>query len=140
MSLVLDASLTLSWYFEDERTDADDAVMDRVAAGGAIVPVIWRYEVANGFLVAMRRRRIYAAYRDASLADLARLPIAIDRSGDALAWTAALRLADRFGLTVYEAAYLELADRRGMPLASKDRALHAAASSLTIDVIGTATG
>lgn len=127
--------MTLSWYFEDERTDAADAVMDQVAQTGAVVPVLWRYEVANGFLTAIRRKRIDAAYRAASLADLRLLPIIIDEAGDATAWTTTLGLADRFGLTMYDAVYLELADRRSLALATGDRALRAAAQALTIDVL-----
>ena len=136
MSIVLDASLTLSWYFEDERTDGGDAVMAVVAAEGAIVPALWRYEVANGFLVAIRRRRIDAAYRDASLADLRLFPITVDRADDHTARTATLGLADRFGLTIYDAAYLEIADRLGLAIGTTDRQLRAAASSLAIQVLG----
>jgi predicted nucleic acid-binding protein len=136
VSLVLDASLTLSWYFEDERTSTGDAVMDRVAIDGAFVPSLWRYEVANGFLKAIRRKRIVAAYRDASLAELRHLPITVDRSGDDMTWTATLALADRFQLSIYDAAYLELAERRVLPLATGDRALGAAAQSLELAVLG----
>ena len=78
MSVVLDASLTLSWYFEDERTPAIDAVLDRVTEDGAITPGLWRLEVANGLRMAMRRKRIDAAFRDRALAHLGELPI--DRS------------------------------------------------------------
>jgi predicted nucleic acid-binding protein len=136
MTLVLDASLTLSWYFEDERTDDGDALLDRVAGSGAIVPGLWRYEVANGFLTAIRRKRIDSAYRDASLADLRLFPITVDSESEAVLWTATLRVADRFGLTIYDAAYVELADRRGLPLATRDRAMREAAGALTIEVLG----
>ena len=67
MSLVIDASMTLSWYFEDERTPARMAVLSQVVEAGAVVPALWRLEVLNGLQVAMRRGRITAAYRDASL-------------------------------------------------------------------------
>jgi len=136
VSLVLDASLTLSWYFEDEQTPVGEAVMDRVAMEGAFVPSLWRYEVANGFLRAIRRKRIFAAYRDASLAELRHLPITIDRIGDDMTWTATLALADRFQLSIYDAAYLELAKRRGLPLATGDQALGAAAQTLELTVLG----
>ena len=135
MSLVLDASLTLGWYFEDERSRIGDAVLDRVAEEGAVVPALWRYEVANGLQMAVRRKRIDALYRDASLAELRLLPIAVDDAGDELAWTVTLALADRFGLTVYDAAYLELAYRRHLPLATADRALRAAARALTVELV-----
>lgn len=137
MSFVLDASATLAWYFEDERTVDSEAVLDQVAASGALVPLIWRYEVANGLLVAVRRGRIAADYRDASLADLDRFPITIDRGGvDGVAWAATLSLADRLGLTVYDAAYVELARRRGLLLATRDRAMRGAARSLAIGLLG----
>jgi len=136
VSLVLDASSTLSWYFEDERTNASEALMEQVAVDGAVVPLIWRYEVANGLLMAIRRKRIEIAYRDASLAELRLFPITVDRSDDGAAWTSTLGLADRFGLTIYNAAYLELANRLGLALATGDRALRAAAQALTIDVLG----
>ena len=135
MSLVLDASLTLGWYFEDKRSRVGDAVLDRVAEEGAAVPALWRYEVANGLQMAVRRKRIDAPYREASLAELRLLPITIDRAGDDLVWTAVLAFADRFGLTVYASAYLELAHRRGLPLATADRALRAAARSLRVELV-----
>ena len=136
MSLVLDASLTLSWYFEDEHTDAADAVLDRVTEAGAVVPALWRYEVANGLQMAVRRKRIQGAYRDASLAELRLLPISVDATGEDVVWTATLAFADRFGLSVYDASYLEVAFRRGLPLATADRQLRAAAQVLSIDLLG----
>ena len=137
MSFVLDASATLAWYFQEEQTADSEKILDQVAISGAVVPLIWRYEVANGLLVAVRRGRIAAGYRDASLADLDRFPITIDRDGvDGVAWTATLALADRSGLTVYDAAYVELARRRGLPLASRDRAMRVAAQSLAIELVG----
>ena len=135
MSVVLDASSTLAWYFEDEVTPGADALMERVGREGAVVPTIWRYEVANGFQTAVRRKRIEPAYRDASLADLRLMPIELDRAGDDEVWHAMLNLADRFGLTLYDAAYLELAHRRGQPLATGDRALAAAARSLSVELV-----
>lgn len=135
MTLVVDASVTLSWYFEDERSAAGDAVLDRVTEEGAVVPSLWRYEIANGLQMAVRRKRIDAAYRDASLAELRLLPITLDRAGDDLAWTATLALTDRFRLTIYDGAYLELAHRRSLPLATTDRPLRAAARSLRVELI-----
>lgn len=136
MSLVLDASATLAWYFEDERTDAGDALMRQVAQNGAVVPFLWRYEVANGFLVAARRRRIDIPYRDVSLAELRLLPITVDRADQSSAWDSVLVLADRSGLTIYDAAYLDLAIRRKLPLATRDRALQGAAKAMSVEVLG----
>lgn len=139
MSLVLDASLTLSWYFEDERTPAVDELLDRVVEQGAYVPTLWRLEVANGLQVSIRRKRFDASFRDNALTQLARMPITIDSDTDTYAWSMTLRLADRFQLTLYDAAYLELAQRRHLPLATLDRPLRTAASALGMDLLGVAT-
>ena len=77
-----------------------------------MVPGLWRLEVANAFQTAIRRQRIDAIYRDASLAELGLMPITIDADTSTYAWSATLRLAERFSLTLYDAAYLELAQRR----------------------------
>ena len=77
MSLVIESSMTLAWYFEDEKTAASIAILNRVAEEGAVVPALWRLEVLNGPQVAVRRDRITIAYRDASLNDLRSLVIAI---------------------------------------------------------------
>lgn len=130
MSLVLDASLAVAWLFDDECTPAIDAVLSRVAAAGARVPGLWRLEVGNALQTAVRRGRIDAAFRDQALRRLGALPIAVDPATDAHAWTTTLQLADRFGLTVYDAAYLELAQRDALPLASLDHALRAGARTL----------
>lgn len=136
MSLVIDAALTMTWYFEDQATPLAEVALDIVAGTGAVAPPLWRIEVANAFQLAIRRKRIDAAYRDASIADLARLPIAIDPQTDARVWTTALILADRFGLTVYDACYLELAQRLDLPLACLDLQLRAAAEALGLPPFG----
>lgn len=136
MSVVIDASLTLTWYFDDEATPAADAVLDRVSDAGAVVPVLWRLEVANAFQSALRRKRISAEYRDKSLTELVDLPITVDADTDTYAWTTTLRLAERFGLTIYDATYLELAQRRSLPLATLDRELRDAAAALDIALLG----
>lgn len=136
MSVVIDASLTLSWYFEDERTPAIDAVLDRVANEGGLAPSLWRLEVANGFRMAIRRKRVDAAFRDRALAHLGELPVSVDPETDAHAWTTTLRLADRFDLMLYDAAYLELGLRRSAPLATLDGALRSAAASLKVPLLG----
>jgi predicted nucleic acid-binding protein len=105
-------------------------VLAAVTRDGAVVPPLWRLEVANGFQSAIRRKRIDQRYRDNSLADLQLLPIEIDGECDARVWPSALPLADRFGLSVYDACYLELAQRRDLPLATLDAPLRHAAAAL----------
>lgn len=135
MSMVIDASLTLAWYFEDESTPATDAVLDRVSETGAVVPLLWRLEVANAFQSALRRKRITALYRDEALAGLAQLPITVDADTDTYAWTTTLQLAERCGLTIYDATYLEVAQRRSLPLATLDKELWEAAQALQLAVL-----
>jgi predicted nucleic acid-binding protein len=130
VKFVLDASTTLAWYFEDEASPAADGALASVATDGALVPPLWRLEVANGFQSAIRRKRIDARYRDESLADLRELPIEVDGEGDVHVWTSTLALADRFGISVYDACYLELGQRRGLPLVTLDSRLRSASAAL----------
>jgi predicted nucleic acid-binding protein len=138
VSLVIDCSMTLSWYFEDERTAARIGVLNQVADAGAVVPALWRLEVLNGLQVAVRRGRITVPYRDVSLTDLRALSIAIDPGTNRQAWSGTLRLCDRFGLTPYDAAYLEVALRRRLPLATLDGDLARAAEAENVPLVGTA--
>jgi predicted nucleic acid-binding protein len=138
VSLVLDSSATLAWYFEDERTDAVTAVLRQVGEIGAVVPALWRLEVANGLQMAVRKRRIDAAYRDGSLRELRALEIVVDPETDTHAWADTLTFAHRFDLTLYDAAYLELARRLRLPLASLDAKLRSAASAMGIALLGLA--
>ena len=136
MSVVIDASLTLAWYFEDEATPATDAVLDHVAGAGAIAPTVWRLEIANVFLHAVRRGRLTPAFRNNALAALSSLPIQVDSEGDNRVWTTTLELAERFGLTIYDASYLELAQRHGLPLATLDSDLQRAARTSGVALMG----
>lgn len=137
MSLVLDCSVTLAWIYPNETNDAVRGVFDIIAADGCIVPMLWRLEVVNGLTVAMRRGRISAAFRADALNVLELTPIAVDPETGTHAWTTSLQLADRFSLTLYDATYLELAQRQSLPLASLDTALRAAARAVGLTVLGT---
>jgi predicted nucleic acid-binding protein len=119
-----------------ERTPGADAVLTEVTENGAVVPALWRLEVANALQMAVRRKRIDAAFRDSALTQLSRLSISADPETDAYAWTVILQLADRSQLTLYDAAYLELAGRRGLPLATLDRNLRDASAALGIALLG----
>jgi predicted nucleic acid-binding protein len=135
MSLVLDSSATLAWIFSDESKPAIDAIFDQIAEQGAVVPALWVLEVANSLTVAVRRERISPLERSDALADLSALEISIDPETERHAWKATLQLADHHGLTVYDAAYLELAQRKRMPLVTLDRALASAARAASVDVL-----
>jgi predicted nucleic acid-binding protein len=136
MSLVLDSSVTLARVLSDETTAAVERIFDLVSEGGAWVPGLWRLEVANALEMGVRRGRHTADFRDSTLADLSLLTIRIDPESDRQAWGATLRLAERHRLTLYDAAYLEIALRRGLPLATLDQELRAAASNEKLQLIG----
>jgi predicted nucleic acid-binding protein len=136
LSLVLDSSVTLSWCFEDERTAATVATLENVAANGAVAPSLWPLEVLNGLAMAERRNRLTAAQRETLSGFLASLPVTIDHETSAQAWTVTAHLAARHKLTLYDAAYLELAQRLNLPLASLDQELRAAGSAVGIKLLG----
>jgi predicted nucleic acid-binding protein len=136
MSMVLDSSATLAWVYSDEITEPIRHVFNLISENGAWVPGLWKIEVANILEIGARRGRHDAAFRDATLADLALLPISVDTETDRQAWGATLQLAERHHLTLYDAAYLELALRRGLPLASLDAELRGAAQAEGVVVLG----
>lgn len=136
MSLVLDSSVTLAWVYAAEVTEAVRHEFELVADDGAWVPALWRLEVANVLEMGVRKGRNDAAFRDAALADLALLPISQDIETDQQAWGATVRLAARHGLTLYDAAYLELALRCALPLATLDHELRAAAAAEGTALLG----
>jgi predicted nucleic acid-binding protein len=136
VSLVLDSSITLAWVYADERTAVVEQVFDQILVGGAWVPTIWRLEVANGLQQGIRRGRIDTEYRNGAIADLIDLNVAIDPDTNLYAWERTLALAEQFRLTTYDASYLELARRRGLPLASLDHDLRWAAERSHVSVLG----
>lgn len=136
MSLVLDSSVTLAWVYSEESTVATAEVESRVIQNGAWAPSLWRLEVANILEMGVRRGRHNAAFRDATLADLALLPISIDPETDQHAWGTTVHLAERHRLTLYDAAYLELAQRRGLALATLDKELRTAATKEKVVLLG----
>ena len=135
MSFVLDNSVALAWCFEDEQTPPIMALLDRVVATGAMAPLLWPLEALNGLLVAERSRRLEPAKRAELAGLLHALPIKLDDETADKSWEDTLRLAERFTLSVYDATYLELAQRRRLPLASMDRALRSAAAALGVEVL-----
>jgi len=132
--LVLDSSIALSWCLPDE--DGTDQIQQAVAKSGAIAPAHWPLEVANALLMAERRQRITAAFRNSALRDLATLPIVLDSETSVRAWHETLRLAEGYRLTVYDAADLELARRHTLPLATLDVELRLAAQARGVNVLG----
>lgn len=125
--LVLDASMALAWCFEDEADAYADAVLDSLRRRKPIAPGLWALEVANALLASQRRGRIRAADRLARLAFLADLDVNLENTPTPAVFGEISRLADAHDLSVYDAAYLELAIRRSQPLATQDQRLRAAA-------------
>lgn len=136
MSFVLDSSVALTWCFEDQRTPATADLLDQVGQAGAVAPMLWPLEALNGLLVAERRGRLDADRRQLLASFLSALPIELDEETVGQVWTETARMAERFNLSSYDAAYLELARRRQLPLASLDQDLRRAAAASGIEVLG----
>ncbi len=126
-AFVLDASLTLAWAFEDEFDADARAVLRAFESGEAFVPAVWALEVGNGLLGAERRDRLTWADGVRFVALLQQLPIRVETNGAERLLGEVLELARTQGLSTYDAAYLDLAMRLGLPLASRDRKLVEAA-------------
>ncbi len=135
MTIVIDASMAIAWLFDEERTEGVRNAINQVIDEGAIVPSLWRLEVANVLRTAVRRKRCDEIFVDRSLARLDRLMIDIDDRTDFHAWGVTHALARETGLTPYDAAYLELALRTGVALATCDNDLAAAARQRSIEVL-----
>ncbi len=124
---VLDCSVAVAWCFEDEASPETDAILERLREEGALVPALWHLELGNVLVQAERRQRLSAAETTTRLELIADLPIRTDDETPGRALREVLTLARAEGLTTYDAAYLELAMRKGLPLASKDNELIKAA-------------
>lgn len=135
MKYVLDASMTLALFFEDEDVAMTATILRTIAAEGAFVPSLWRLEVANALRMAVRRGRCDVMRADNVLARVKLLPIVVDGETDNHAWGATLELSRAEDLTVYDAAYLELALRLDATLMSCDRELVASARVRGLTVI-----
>ncbi|MFT4216611.1 MAG: type II toxin-antitoxin system VapC family toxin [Micropruina sp.] len=130
---VVDASVTMAWCFEDEATEATDAVLDRLGSERARVPAIWPLEVANVLLVAQRRGRVSEAQVSRFVRLLAQLPIDVDDTGTDL--VGLLALGRTHQLSSDDASYLLLAERTGLPLATLDERLSRAATSAGVPLL-----
>lgn len=124
---VIDASIALSWCFEDEATPETDELFEHVRDEGAAVPSLWHLELGNVLLMAEKRKRLSAEDVTTRLRLISALPIATDQETSVKAWQDILSIARVEGLTTYDAAYLELALRLGAPLLTKDEQLARAA-------------
>ena len=133
MPFVLDASVTLAWCFEDEATPQTDGILDQLGDDAAVAPALWELEVTNVLLHAERRGRITESQTARFVVLLTQLPIAIDTGGAGMA--ALLATGRHHALTAYDAAYLVLAEREGLPLATADARLRAAAQAVGVPLL-----
>ena len=129
---VVDASVAACWLLDDEEDADADAALERLGQEDALVPQLWHIEIRNCLLVARRRRRLSSDDLGERLRALAGLPVRTDTDFDP---DSSLALAERRGLTLYDALYLNLAQRRGIPLATLDKALRRAAIAERVVVV-----
>jgi predicted nucleic acid-binding protein len=134
--LVLDASVTLAWCFPGESSAYSDAVLDLLSGGvEAVAPAIWPFDVANALLVAQRRKRIAVTQVTPLLHRISSLPISVEPIPVDRAFGPILAAARDENLTEYDAAYLELALREGLPLATLDQRLRQAARNTGVAIV-----
>ena len=131
MPFVLDASIVLDWALAEGHPTAA-AARERMRADTAVAPSLWWFEVWNGLIMAERKRRSTEDYSSLFLRQLARFPVSADTATDA---AAVMTIAREHRLTIYDAAYLELALRKRLPLATLDGDLARAARTESVDLI-----
>lgn len=133
MRFVVDCSVSVAWYVEDESNFYTERALSRLMKEGAVVPHLWLTEFVNAILVVERKRRVTAARRRAILGQAARLPVVVDQNHARL--DSLGELASAQGLTAYDATYLDLADRLRLPLATQDKDLRRAAARAGVALI-----
>jgi predicted nucleic acid-binding protein len=135
MQFVLDCSVAISWCLVDENNPTANSILAMMPNAEAFVPGIWSLEIANVLLVAERRNRITQEQSEEAIVLLHSLLIQVDTATDANALGTTLVLGRQEGLAAYDAAYLELALRLGLPLATIDTRLAQAATRCGVDLV-----
>lgn len=131
---VVDASVGFAWVYQGQATPETDQWLNDVAAGATVtVPTLWYLEMANVLLIAQRRHRLTAIQRKAALERLSAMQFRVDEEGTRHAFGKTSELAEKYGLTIYDAIYLELAWRRSLALATRDEALKTAAKKCGVN-------
>jgi predicted nucleic acid-binding protein len=136
MSFVLDASMTMSWCFANEITPYSQSILAALLSSYAEVPALWSFEVVNISAINERKKRITSLGSDEFLQTLAGLDIRIEQATPPADGKVLLPLVRRYGLSAYDAAYLELTKRRGLPLATFDKELINAAPQEGVALVG----
>jgi len=136
MRFVLDASIVLTWCFPDEEARKAEEISERIALGDKpAVSSFWRHEVLNALLMGEKRKRLTSALTRTFIHDLERLPVEVDAPESVTVFHVTAGLCRKHGLTAYDAAYLELAMRNRIPLATADGALERAARAEGIEIV-----
>ena len=135
MTFVLDASVSLSWCLDDERSPATEQILERLAGTAAIVPAIWPFEVANGLRDAELRGRIAMIDVVRSILLLKSLPIEVEPADTASVLDECVAIARRLELSVFDAAYVSLAMARRLPLATSDERLRRVAAGAGVELV-----
>ncbi len=133
-AFVVDNSVVISWFFKDEINAYSRAICRRLETEQVLVPAIWPLEFSNVLLMAERRKRLTAAEVSQILTILKSTPILVEQEPPERAWTEILALARSQGLTTYDASYLDLAMRMGLPLATLDKSLKKAANKVKVPI------
>ena len=132
---VVDASIVVAWCFDDEKTHITEWMLDQMAHGTqAVVPSLWAFEIANALLTAERHKRLTLAESTVFLNQLENFNISVDTAVVPRIFNQVLAEARQWNLTVYDAAYLELALRHGLSLATLDEKLKKAAKAVGIPI------
>lgn len=134
--IVIDSSIAIAWCFPDETDEYPQSVLGALASETAFVPDLWHLEIANTLLVGERRKRSTEADTTTWIGFLSALPITVDDQTKARAFAEIMHLARAHSLSSYDASYLELAMRRGLPLATLDDKLAAAAKAVGVTLYG----
>ena len=133
---VADSSVGIAWVVLEQSTEGTAELLQRMDSDAQFyVPTLWMFEVANAVLVLLRRKRIYSKQYDRARRDLLQLCPIVDDECSRLALSHTSELAKKYSLSAYDAAYLELSLRRGLPLASRDAALNRAAKAAGIETL-----
>lgn len=134
-TFIADASVAVAWVHPTQATPETEGMLQAIADGAIIeVPALWTLEVANALVVLVRRKKLTEAERQTALGWLRGLPLKVDHEMASLAFTKLSELANAHALSVYDAAYLELAQRRGLVLGCKDGPLRDAARKLGVSL------
>ncbi len=132
---VLDCSVAVAWCFEDQADPYAWRVLALLPRAVAVVPAFWRLEIANALIVGERRKLIRESDTVSFLSMLGGFQFSLDEESSHNAWGSTISLARDQRLSAYDAAYLELSVRKGLPLASRDEALKRAAKALGVEIV-----